>query len=320
MEIEQENKKNIFLTYGAAAIAILFLIFLFGLGVLLSPSIGTERYIEIPKGANAQNIADDLYQQGIIRSPLLFVWYARLIGADTQIKQGAYAMSGRHSIPNILHLITSRGSERSIRIMEGWTNYEIASYLEDAGLVSKKDFLNRATNTEGYLFPDTYRVFANTSPTELLAMMRETFNQKINPFRGDMEKKNLALRDVVIMASLVEKESSGTDDDRAIIAGILWKRLRDHRPLQIDATLTYLTGKPSKDLTIDDLKIDSPYNTYRYLGLPAGPIGNPGVDAIRATVYSQETSYWFYLHDNDGKPHYAKTFEEHIVNKNQYLR
>jgi len=121
------------------------------------------------------------------------------------------------------------------------------------------------------------------------------------------------------MASLIEKESSG-DEDRSIISGILWKRFNNNRPLQVDATLSYLLGKKSQDLTVDDLNIDSPYNTYRYPGLPVGPIGNPGLEAIQAAIYPKDSPYWFYLHDKTGKAYYAKTFEEHIANKNKYLR
>ena len=216
-------------------------------------------------------------------------------------------------------MITSDVAEHKIRIREGWTNYEIALYLEREWLAKKDEFLKAAERLEGYLFPDTYQVFENVSSQELLALMRETFDKKVAPLQEAMAQKNISLKDMVIMASLVEKESAG-DEDRAIIAGILWKRLANDRPLQVDATLSYLTGKESKELTTYDLQIDSPYNTYRNQGLPAGPSGNPGFEAMKAAVFPQESPYWFYLHDKEGTPHYAVIFEEHIANKEKYLR
>ena len=248
-----------------------------------------------------------------------FLFYLKFTRADTKIKPGSYYFSQPMSIPSIVSLITSDLAERKIRIREGWTNFEIASYLQEEGIVSKRDFLNVTTNTEGYLFPDTYLIFQNTSARDFVKKMQDEFNNKIAQFKVEIEKKKIPLKDIIIMASIIEKESAGYED-RTIISGILWKRLKNNRPLQVDATLSYLLGKESKDLTTDDLRIDSPYNTYRYLGLPVGPIGNPGLEAIKAALYPQDSPYWFYLHDAKGKAYYAKTFEEHIANKNKYLR
>lgn len=296
---------------------------LFEFGYIFTPlpnlEIRSLSPIVIKAGDNANIIANELFQNGLIRSKLFFLMYLQLSGSDTKIKPGSYYFLEATSIPSIVSMITSDLAERKIRIREGWTNFEIASYLQDEEIVSKHNFLNVATNTEGYLFPDTYKIFQNTSAEDLVAKMREEFDSKIEPLLPEIARKKILLKDIVIMASLIEKESAG-DEDRAIISGILWKRLKNNHPLQVDATLSYLLGKESKDLTTDDLLVNSPYNTYRYIGLPIGPIGNPGLEAIKAALYPQDSPYWFYLHDATGMAYYAKTFEEHIVNKNKYLK
>ncbi|MEK9175067.1 MAG: endolytic transglycosylase MltG [Patescibacteria group bacterium] len=297
----------------------IFSIFAFKLGIIFPPSFDGQKNLIIQPGDRVQDIANTLQQDGIMQSPLFLLIYLKLINADRKIKPGSYYFNKPISIPRIVYMITSDLAERKIRIHEGWTNFEIASYLENDGIVVKKDFLSVAIGTEGYLFPDTYQIFQNTSAPDLIKKMRNEFDKKIEPLLPEIERKKIPLKDIVIMASLIEKESAG-EEDRAIISGILWKRFKNGRPLQVDATLSYLLGKESKDLTTDDLKTDSPYNTYKYPGLPIGPIGNPGLDAIKATIYPKDSLYWFYLHDKNGNAYFAKTFEEHIANKNKYLR
>lgn len=321
-EILRDNsfypKKHIVILLGGILLFV-FLFVLFTFGIIWAPRFEGQKYITITQGDSASLIANTLDKEGIIRNIFPFLFYLKFARADTKIKPGSYYFSQSMSIPSIVSLITSDLAERKIRIHEGWTNFEIANYLQEEGLISRRDFLNVATNTEGYLFPDTYLIFQNTSAKDLVQKMRDEFDSKIAPLTPEIERKKMSLKDIVIMASLIEKESAG-DEDRLIISGILWKRIKNGRPLQVDATLSYLLGKASKDLTTDDLRINSLYNTYRYPGLPVGPIGNPGLDAIKAALYPQDSLYWFYLHDKTGKAYYAKTFEEHIANKNKYLR
>ncbi len=314
-----ENPKFLMGT-GMLLIAITIGWFLIDLGIMFPPSFTEAKTIEIAKGADARTVVNEFYSAGIVRRPYDFLLYLKLTGRARTIKPGSYIFKEPISVPAITSLITSDTAERQIRILEGWTNYEIADYLATEGIVEKNDFLKFAQGLEGYLFPDTYRVFQNASSKEIIDLLHATFLEKVAPFQSYITAKKIPLKNLVIMASLIEKESTNTADDRAIISGILWKRLAAGIPLQVDATLSYLTGKESKDLTTDDLKIASPYNTYRYPGLPAGPIGNPGLDAIKAALFPKQTPYLFYLHDADGNPHYAKTFEEHIANKNKYLR
>ena len=171
----------------------------------------------------------------------------------------------------------------------------------------KEEFLEKTEKLEGYLFPDTYLFLPFAETEQIIGTMTDNFKNKA----GDIG------RDIVIMASLIEKEVPDSDD-RKIVSGILWKRLKLGMALQVDAVFPYITGK--QKVLSDDLKIDSPYNTYLHKGLPPGPIANPGLDAIIAARNPQETSYLYYLSGNDGKTHFAKTFSEHLRNKEKYLK
>ena len=202
---------------------------------------------------------------------------------------------------------------------------EGASVREAAFLVKKKiptfddkRFLDIALSDEGYLFPDTYRFLPNVSPEEVRSTMRNNFDVRTLEFSGKVVASGKTLRDIVTMASIVEEEAK-TFHTRRVIAGILWKRIALGIPLQVDAVFVYINGKNTYQLTTNDLKIDSPYNTYKYKGLPPGPITNPGIESFRAALEPIETPYLFYLSDREGNMHYARTFEEHIKNKNRYL-
>ena len=149
-------------------------------------------------------------------------------------------------------------------------------------------------------------------------MMNDNFNKKMEPWKGAIENSGHSLRDIIIMASILEREAT-TEKDKTMVAGILWKRISLGMPLQVDATFMYLLGKKSSELTVSDLKMKSAYNTYQNKGLPAGPIANPGIVAIRAAIIPTESPYLYYLSDNNDEMHYAKTFEEHKANKAKYL-
>lgn len=313
------KKTNLRITLGFFLIAIFVAWYAFDLGLIFPPSFDGVKTITIRQGESADEVAHMLLHEGLIRQRFDFLLYLKFTGKDTKIKPGIYSFQEPLSAPRIAAQIIGNSAERTIRIPEGWTKFEIARYLERERVVAQGNFIKAADGKEGYLFPDTYRIFQNVSAEELVNLFEKTFNQKIEPLRADIEQRKIPLSDIVIMASLIEKESSGSDD-RAIISGILWKRLGVNIPLQVDATLSYLTGKTSLDLTTDDLNIDSPYNTYRYPGLPQGPIGNPGLESIKAATYPQQTPYWFYLHDKEGRVYYAKTFDEHKENKIKYLK
>ena len=150
--------------------------------------------------------------------------------------------------------------------------------------------------------------------------MLENFDSKLTQqMRADIKAQGKTIFDIVRMASIVEAEVPH-EADRPMITGILWKRLDAGMALQVDSALNYVTAGKNRSLTAEELKIDSPYNTYKYRGLPPTPIGNPGLSALRAAIYPTHTAYWYFLSDKDGKTHFAKTLEEHNENKSKYLR
>ncbi|HEY4521955.1 MAG TPA: endolytic transglycosylase MltG [Candidatus Paceibacterota bacterium] len=220
----------------------------------------------------------------------------------------------RPSSPSVVE-----SNEIVITIPEGYTVAQMGELFEKSRLFSKEEFEKVAKNDEGFLFPDTYKFFKNTTPKKVVEKMKNNFNTKVAEFLPEIERQKKSLRDIIIMASIIEREVHNMDD-RGLVSGILWKRIQKGIGLQVDASLTYILGKTSAELTADDLKIDSPYNTYKYRGLPKGPISNPGKEAIFAAVFPVSSSYLFYLSDKDGITHYAVDFEGHKLNKLRYLR
>jgi UPF0755 protein len=182
-------------------------------------------------------------------------------------------------------------------------------------------FILKAKAKEGYLFPDTYKFGSDVRPEKVIQVMNDTFEKKINDkdLQDAMTDFGKPLADVITMASILEGEARQMRT-RQIVAGILWERIRLGMPLQVDAAFRYVNGKTTKDLTVDDLKIDSPYNTYVYKGLPPTPISNPGLDSIWAAVTPIDTDYLYFITDSEGKMHYAETFEQHQQNVARYLR
>lgn len=221
-----------------------------------------------------------------------------------------YALIKLPEIAGRRHRELAESREITVTIPEGLSVKQIGEILENAKLFSKDEFIKIAQKDEGYLFPDTYRFYKDAKPEDVVNKMKDNFNKKVMP---DIP------RDVIIMASLLEEEVRSTED-RKIVAGILWKRLDQGIGLNVDSALTYILGRASHELTVEDLKYDSPYNTYRYRGLPPAPISNPGLDAISSAANPEQSRYFYYLTDKDSAVRYAVTLEEHALNKRKYLR
>jgi UPF0755 protein len=274
----------------------------------------------ITKGESLSEIADLLYKKNIIRSPFLFKNFIIYKGGERGAIAGDYYINQPESVFSLATRVTSGNFGivlTKITIPEGWDVPDIVTLLS-------KNFDGFDSNTfakiapEGYLFPDTYFLKPNVTPQDVIKLMQDNFNKKIETLRADIRKFNQPLNKIIIVASIVEKEAR-TEETRRIIAGILWRRLSLGMPLQVDSSFSYVNGKSTFDLTLDDLKIDSPYNTYRYKGLPPTPISNPGIDSILAAIHPIKTDYLYFLSDKSGTMHYAKTFEDHKKNRDLYL-
>jgi len=296
----------------------------------------------ITKGDGVKDIAAKLKRVGLIKSDKLFQVIVFLINARNKFWPGNYSLGPNMDLLQIIRNLTSQPApaQVDITIIEGWTNKDIAKYLSEQGLVKSGDFLVEAksasqdfqvqytwladipknADVEGFLFPDTYRAYKETTSKDIIAKMLDNFNNKIAPTlltKIINQKKNLF--QVITMASLIEKEVK-TDHDRQIVADIFWRRIAAGIPLQSDASLSYILGDTKISHTIAETRTQSLYNTYLYRGLPPGPINNPGLSSIEAAVNPISNQYWFFLSTPDGKTIFSKTLAEQNKNKALYLK
>jgi UPF0755 protein len=223
-------------------------------------------------------------------------------------------------IPKIAKIIVNGEVNENyikVTIPEGWDIKKIQEKLIESEVINKDNKI--LIDNEGYLFPDTYYFYKNSSLDVVIQKMKDNFNSKIDDgLIKEIENQGKTLYDVLKMASILEREVV-SDDDRVIVSGIFWKRIKLGMPLQADITIAYILGIDKWKYSSEDIKINSPYNTYTNLGLPPTPICNPGLSAIRAAIYPKQTDYLYFLSAPDGTTIYAKTLEEHNRNKAKYL-
>ena len=295
-----------------------------------------SKNIVINKGENAKDIAFKLKTEKIISNPYSFLVLAFLEKNWDKLQAGEYLLNSKMSNQEIVEtLVQGKTIKETITIVEGWDSWDIARYLESKGLFSQEetiksiqefesnqfDFLSdkpKNLGLEGYIFPDTYFLEKNALLDDFLNKALTNFGQKLTPdLRDEIKKQNKSIFEIITMASLLEKEVISFED-KQIVSGILWKRLRAGIPLQVDATLLYAREK--NKVSLEDTKIDSPYNTYQHLGLPLGPICNPGLESIKAAVYPKDSPYWYYLSKPNKETVFSKTLEEHNLAQAKYLK
>lgn len=308
-----------------------FLVFFFWWFVAPFPACHDNCLIKtfsVEKGESLGSIAQRLEKEKLIKN----AWAFRLIvlteGLAYKIQAGDFRLSTAMSPLEMAQRMTRGSNDRWVTLTEGLRREEIVEKL-DSGLeggdkeFKKEEFLELTKNLEGKLFPDTYLLPQDVDARRVVGILTGNFDEKTASLKVD--------QGALILASLVEREAKHPTD-RPIVAGILLKRLANDWPLQVDATVQYAVASMScrtqkveckwwpGSLTQSDLKIKSPYNTYLTRGLPPAPIANPGLAAIEAVIHSQETVYWYYLSDQKGNMHYAKTSEEHLQNIALYLQ
>jgi len=328
-----------------AILIFLFLIFLFLFFLILSnlylplkEKSSSPQIFQVKKGQGAFEIAKNLKKERLIKSEFSFLLYLVLKGKTKSLQAGYYLLSPSMTPFEIAQkLIEGDVIFEKITIVEGENKNEIAEYLEEKGILKKENFLEKiklkywrekyeflkdvkAEDLEGFLFPDTYFVKKGETEEEIISKFLDNFDKKVNEkLREEISEKGKSLYDILILASLLEKEVK-TFEDKKLVAGILWKRLENEIPLQVDATITFITGKKTIKIPAGDLKIDSPYNTYKYKGLPPTPICNPGLESILAAISPQQSDYWYYLTTPEGNTIFSKTLKEHNIAKAKYLR
>lgn len=262
-----------------------------------------------------------LSDSNVIRSPLLFRAVVSFVfrGAHDAVA-GNYFFEKPLSLLEVSRRIlngTLAINPIKITIPEGFNKIEVAALIKKSIPSFDSDsFTNKAK--EGYIFPDTYFFPQQVSPNDVIRITRENFDWKTKSLRDEISASGRTLADIIKLASIIELEASQFET-RKIISSILWKRIDIKMPLQVDVSFKYINGKRGFELTTDDLRVDSPYNSYRYAGLPPTPISNPGLDAIEAAATPEKTKYLYYISDKKGVMHYAATFEEHKRNRIKYL-
>ncbi len=314
-----------FLFLGGIIFAVLLLLFV-RLHISAPSDFPADTVVTVEKGQTIGNWAKSLENIGAIRSPLVFKALTVLFGGRRGLTAGDYYLEKNQNVITLAWRFShSRYDLKSVRITvpEGFSSKEVAELFDKEKKFTHFDaaeFSALAWPYEGYLFPDTYLFLPNVTAQEVIDSMLSNYKTRIYALAGDIKNFGRPIEDVIKMASMVEEEAR-TEETRKIIAGILWKRLDQGMPLQVDSAFAFVNGKKdSRELTLEDLKIDSPYNTYVRLGLPPTAISNPGSDSISATVHPIATKYYFYLSDGEGDMHYAATHDEHVANKEKYLR
>ena len=307
-----------------------------------SPTLVSQSF-SIAKGESIVSISSRLKQENFIYSDLIFRFYLKMVNKAQDIKAGYYLLPARASIKNTVQIITNNHvlADGNFLIKEGETLKEIENNLQQKGILLSSQNLNRwqikdfsseysvlfqdiapDNSLEGYLFPDSYHLSQGLSEKEIINSFLNNFSKKLTQVdlfqQGNFQHN---FYENLIMASILEKEVQ-TEIDKRMVADILWRRLKENIPLQVDATICYAQNQSFIDcqLTEKAFKIDSQYNTYLYKGLPPSPICNPGLESIKAALNPLSNQSWYYLTDRKtGKTIYSKTYEDHLEMRQKYL-
>jgi len=302
---------------------------------LLSPTRNgaPDQIFFVFEGSRLREVASMLEKKEIIKHKRLFLICARLMGYSKDIKAGEYRLNSNMS-PLMILDIMRRGTVviHHVTIPEGFTREQIATVLEKQGLVNKDEFLKltgdpnvaksygiSCPNLEGFLYPDTYNLRWGLPTRSVIDMMVSQFQKVVAPLRDRMKKLGMTMEQVVILASIVEKET-GRPEERPVIASVFLNRLKAGKRLESDPTVIYGIANFSGNITKKDLRSSTPYNTYIIKGLPPSAIANPGKDAIRAVLYPAHTKYLYFVSKNDGSHQFSRTLSEHNLAVKAYQK
>jgi UPF0755 protein len=253
-------------------------------------------------------IADNLKAKGLVRSAIIFAYYAKIKGVT--FYPGEYYLRENMNMDEILMPLKNKEiKEYKITIPEGWRITQIADYLNEKNIVKKDDFIFSAKDKEGYLFPDTYRLSIDVTADEIVSKMVENYNTRTRDIKVS--------KDDLILASIVEREAKN-NDDRAKIAGVFMNRVSNNMFLGSDATVEYAKGNWLPITKKDIETVDSPFNTYKYKGLPPAPICNPGLLSIKAAIKPESVDWFYFFTLKDGSAVFSRTGYEHDLNLEKY--
>lgn len=283
--------------------------------------VGTPFVIE--PGTSVRDITKNAELAGLVHTDWLLYAVLRLEHDGSPVQASTYVFEEPLNVFALAEALTKGDHDSTLiklTIPEGSSVKGIAAIA--AATLDNFDtatFLELSIGQEGYLFPETYLIPESYTATELYTLLNDTFSEQVQSLEPDLSAHSLTLTDIVILASIIEREANSVESMR-MVSGILQERLRIGMALQVDASMEYVLEKPLKELTAEDLRQESAYNTYLNPGLPPTPIGNPGLESIKAVLYPTSSDYLFYITGSDGNFYYARTFDEHRLNIARYLR
>lgn len=335
----KNNPKFRHFFYALCALPVfIFLLFAFEIFVPKSPVSGDTIMYIAKSGMGDDEIARDLEQKGIIGSSAFFKLYVILSLQHSKLQAGKYSLASSMSIFQIVNKMASgEVIKQKITILEGWDITDVKKYFIENKVLSKEDFEQlisqdfsdkfdflkekpKDISLEGYLFPDTYEIYEGETGEEIFSSILANFDKKFTQdLRDEIVKQKKSVFEIITAASIIEKEVR-IMPDKKVVSGIIWRRLAAGMPLQMDSTVNYITNRNDAGVAIKDTKIDSPYNTYKYTGLPKGPISNPGIDSILAAIYPKDSPYLYYLSTPAGKTIFSRTLAEHNTARARYFR
>jgi UPF0755 protein len=293
-------------------------------------------FVEIPPGSSSSKIAGILKENKLIKSKIIFQFLSKKAGADGKMKAGNYSLSPAMSTEDIINILIKGDTINNsvkITIPEGFELDQIIARLEKHGLIDKGKFIQIANyqdfdypflkdvpkgenRLEGYLFPDTYLIPQNAKEEDIIIKMLDRFQEIFKEEYYERAKElNMSVHEIVVLASIIEREAK-LDEERPVISSVFHNRIQKGMPLQSCATVQYILGERKAVLSTKDTQIDSPYNTYKYSGLPPNPIASPGESSIRAALYPEETDYLYFVANKEGNHIFSRTFQEHLHAKN----
>jgi UPF0755 protein len=282
-----------------------------------------EKIISILRGTSSVDVARRLEAEGMVMHRTLFLAYLKTLKRSSHLQAGEYQFQGALTVPQIADkIIRGLVYYHEVTIPEGLSLFEICDSLEQKGFANRDEFWSAVRqvdlladltqpppNLEGFLFPDTYRLTRSQTASEIVQAMIERFKQVYaSSLKTDIQRQSMSLKEVVTLASLIEKETGG-GDERALVSAVFHNRLKKRIPLQCDPTVIYaakLQGTFKGEIHRSDLARDSAYNTYMHAGLPPGPIANPGLQSIEAALRPANVDYLYFVSDNNGRHVFSK--------------
>jgi len=299
----------------------------------------SEISFEVPMGSSTSKVSDILESNGLINSKLIFKYIVKKDGFDGKLKAGQYTLNTGMNVEEIVESLSKGGKNTNIvkfTIPEGYELKQIARRLSENGLVDEERFINltkdasnfadkydflkevpEGSSLEGYLFPSTYDVESGASEEVIIEKMLNTFGKIYeNTIKDSINDTGLSLNELVVLASIVEREGK-VDEERPLIAAVFYNRIEHGKPLESCATVQYALGERKEKLSFNDLKIESEYNTYKHKGLPPGPIASPGLKSIEAAINPASVDYLFFVSNGDGTHTFTTNFKDHLDAKNK---